>query len=237
MKTLETRIIEVIQRTHDVKSFRLEVKENIDFKAGQFFFITIKIEGKEVSKHFSFSNSPTERNYIEFTKRITESPFSKALDEIKPGDWVRIKLSLGSFTLDKASDKIAFLSGGIGITPIRSMCKYSTDKRLPIKIRLLYGNAKEEDIIFRTDFEKMQKANKNLRIIYTLTSPEIDKNKWNGVTGYIDAGMIRKEIPDFNERVFYMCGPSLMVQKLKDILKSDLEIKDDNIVIENFVGY
>lgn len=237
MKTLETRIIEVIQRTHDVKSFRLEVKENIDFKAGQFFFITIKIEGKEVSKHFSFSNSPTERNYIEFTKRITESPFSKALDEIKPGDWVRIKLSLGSFTLDKASDKIAFLSGGIGITPIRSMCKYSTDKRLPIKIRLLYGNAKEKDIIFRTDFEKMQKANKNLRIIYTLTSPEIDKNKWNGVTGYIDAGMIRKEIPDFNERVFYMCGPSLMVQKLKDILKSDLEIKDDNIVIENFVGY
>ncbi|MFC1576578.1 ferredoxin--NADP reductase [Candidatus Omnitrophota bacterium] len=237
MIEFETKVIDVIKRAPGVKSFRFEIKENANFKAGQFFFVTIKIGGEEKTKHFSFSNSPTEARYIEFTKRITVSPYSQALDKLKAGDWARLKMPVGLFTLKDESERVAFLSGGIGITPIRSMCKFATDKSLAKDLVLLYSNRTEEGIIFRQDFNEMQKANKRLRVIYTLTSPDIDKKKWSGRTGYINAEMIKEEIPDYEERVFYTCGPPAMVASLINVLKDDLKLSEDRIRSENFTGY
>jgi len=233
----ETKVIDVIKRAPGVKSFRLEREAKANFKPGQFFFFTIKIEGAERTKHFSFSNSPTEKEYIEFTKRITKSPFSKALDELKAGDWAKIKMPLGSFTFVGEYEKIAFLSGGIGITPIRSMSKFVTDKALPTDIVLLYGNRTEKDIIFRDDFDGMAKQNNAFRVIYTLTSPDIDKNAWQARTGRVDDNMIKEEIPDYKERVFYICGPPGMVASLVNILKDKLKLDESRIKTENFTGY
>ena len=61
MQELNVKIKEIIKRTPDVTSFRFEVPGQIEFKAGQFFQLTIKVGGKEGSKYFSFSNSPTEK--------------------------------------------------------------------------------------------------------------------------------------------------------------------------------
>ena len=237
MIEFEARVIEVIPRTHEVKSFRFGIKEGVKFKAGQFFSVSIKVEGLEAAKYFSFSNSPTEPGYAEFTKRITGSPFSQALDRLKIGDPALLKMPYGSFTFEGEYKKIAFLSGGIGITPIRSMCKFATDKRLPADIVLLYGNNTEEDIVFRQDLDEMRSLNKNFRVVYTLTSPVIDRQKWSGRTGYIDDKMIKEEITDYIDRVFYICGPSKMVETLKDILKNRVGIPEDRVKRENFAGY
>ncbi len=237
MIEFETEALDIIQRTHNVKSFRFRIKEDVDFKPGQFFFVTIKINGTDRTKHFSFSNSPTEKEYIEFTKRITDSEFSKALNKLKISDWAKLRMPYGSFTFEGEYEKITFLSGGIGITPIRSICKFVTDMKLPTDIILLYGNSREEDIIFRDDLDDIQAINKNIRIVYTLTSPDIDKKIWQGKTGYIDDEMIREEIADYKERVFYICGPPKMAVSLADILKNKLDIQENKIKTENFIGY
>ncbi len=237
MTEFETEVLDIIQQTHNVKSFRFKIKNDVYFKPGQFFLVAIKIEGKEATKHFSFSNSPTEKGYVEFTKRITGSPFSKALDKLKIGDRTRLKMPFGSFTFEGECEKIALLSGGIGITPLRSICKFATDRRLPTDIVLLYGNNREEDIIFRQDLDKMSQVNKNMRIVHTLTAPDIDKKIWQGRTGYIDDEIIKGEISDYKERVFYICGPPKMVEDLVNILKNKLSLQEDKIKIENFVGY
>jgi len=237
MIKFETEVLDIVQRTHNVKSFRFKIKEDVDFKPGQFFFVTLKIDGTERTKHFSFSNSPTEKGYVEFTKRITDSKFSQALERLKTGDWARLKMPYGSFTFEGEYKKIAFLSGGIGITPIRSICKFATDSMLPTDMVLLYGNNREEDIIFRQDLDNMQSVNKNLRIVYTLTSPDIDRKTWQGRIGYIDDKMIKEEISDFNERVFYICGPPKMVESLINSLRNKLSAQQDKIRIENFIGY
>lgn len=237
MIEFETELINIIQRTHNVKSFRFVTKENAKFKPGQFFFVTINIDGTQRTKHFSFSNSPTEKGYAEFTKRITESEFSGALERLKIGDQVRLKMPYGAFTFEGEYEKIAFLSGGIGITPIRSICKFATDMRLTTDIALLYGNNREEDIIFRQGLDEMSSIDKNIHIVYTLTSQNIDKESWQGRIGYIDDKMIKEEIPDFSERIFYLCGPPKMVEGLNVILKNKLNLKEDNIKTENFVGY
>ena len=236
MITFETKVLDIIQRTPNVKSFRFKTQKGADFKPGQFFFVGIQVNGQEQTKHFSFSNSPTEKGYIEFTKRVTDSEFSKALDNLKIGDWAKIKMPLGSFTFSGEYKKIAFLSGGIGITPIRSICKFIIDSKLPTDAALLYGNNIEKDIIFKDDFNEMASANKNINVVYTLTSTDIDKT-WHGRTGYIDDKMIKQEIPDYSERTFYMCGPPKMVEGLSDILKNKLTITSDKIKTENFIGY
>ncbi len=237
MVVFETEVSDVIQRTDNVKSFRFRVEEDVDFKPGQFLSVSIKVEGTERTKHFSFSNSPTEKGYIEFTKRITDSEFSGALDRLKAGDWARLKMPYGSFTFRGEYEKIAFLSGGIGITPIRSICKFAADMRLPTDIVLLYGNSKEQDIIFRQDLDEMAAANKNIRVVYTLTSPDVDRQAWHGRTGYIDEKMIKEEMPDYKERTFYMCGPPKMVGSLVNVLDNKLSMQEDKIKTENFVGY
>ncbi|MBL7157694.1 MAG: FAD-dependent oxidoreductase [Candidatus Omnitrophica bacterium] len=236
MVEFETRLIDVIERTNTVKSFRFEEKPGEGFKPGQFFSLTIKVGLADQTKYFSFSNSPTEKGYIEFTKRITESEFSKALDKLEAGDIAKIKMPLGKFTLEEEHEKIAFLSGGIGITPIRSMCKFVVDKKLKTDIVLLYSNRTEAGIIFRGDFDDMV-GRSNLRVVHTLTSSDIDKKAWKGRTGYITDTMIKEEIPDYKERIFYICGPPKMVEGMANILKDKLALSKDKIRTENFAGY
>ena len=236
-KELDTEIKEIIQRTHNVKSFRFRIKEDVDFKPGQFFFVTIKIGGVERTKHFSFSSSPTEKGYVEFTKRITESEFSKALDRLRVGDWARLKMPYGAFTFEGEYRNLAFLSGGIGVTPIRSITKFVVDKKISTDMVFLYGNRTEADIIFKDDFDDIQRTSGNFRVRYTLAGPDTGSKKWPGRRGYIDADMVKEEIPDYKERVFYICGPPVMVVTLVDILRNSLGIAEDSIKTENFTGY
>jgi len=236
VKEFETKVVEIIQRTHDIKSFRFAVPEDIDFKPGQFFRVTIRIKEQEATKHFSFSNSPTEKGYVEFTKRITNSEFSQALDQLKIGDWAKIKMPYGLFTFEGEYEKIAFLIGGIGITPVRSICKYVCDRKLPTDIVIIYGNKTEKDIAFHEDFSKMAAENNRLRVVYTLDNP-IDKTVWEGRIGLINSRMVKEEIPDYLERVFYICGPPKMVNSLISVIHNELKIDNGKIILENFSGY
>jgi len=235
MLQFETKVIGIIDRAPGVKSFRFESKESVLYKPGQFFFVGINIDGEERTKHFSFSSSPTEAGYIEFTKRLTESPYSKALTSLSVGEKVKLKMPYGNFTFLGEYKKIAFLSGGIGITPIRSICKYVFDKKTDTDVVLLYGNNTEKDIIFKEDLDKI--AKENIKVLYTLTSSLVDRKAWRGKLGFIDEKMIKDEIPDYKERIFYICGPPLMVKSLTDILKDRCNVKNENIKLENFTGY
>ena len=237
MEEFKSQVTDIIDRTPGVKSFRFEKKESMSFRAGQYFLLTIDVAGEKRTKPFSFSSSPTE-GYIEFTKRITGSDFSKALGLLGLGDLVGIKMPYGKFTLRDGDRKIALLSGGIGITPFRSICKFSSDKKLDVDIVLLYGNNTENDIIFKDDLDAMQRKNTRFRAVYTITSPEaIQRGCTCGRTGFIDECMIDEEIPDHKDRIFYVCGPPAMVDCLVNLLKNKLSIPEDKIIIEHFAGY
>ena len=63
-----------------------------------------------------------------------------------------------------------------------------------------------------------------------------NNNSWKGVTGFINGEMIKKEIADYKERIFYLCGPPGMVKVLQGII-SELGISDNRIRVEYFTGY
>jgi len=230
---LEVKIKEIIQRTSDVKSFRLEVQDGKDFKAGQFCCVSLKTE-TECKRYLSISSSPTEKGYIEFTKKITQSDFSKVLDSLKPGDVIKVQYPFGRFTLDEPNAKIAFLSGGIGITPIRSISKFVVDKNLGTDIILIYANRSIKDIVFKEDFELMQRYYSKLKVTHVLSEPA---SGFICVVGLINAQVIKNEVPDFLERKFYICGPPSMVEAMKKILLDELVLSKENIITEQFQGY
>ena len=229
----ETNVKEIIQRTHNVTSFRFPRPAELNYKAGQFLFVTLKADGKELSKHFSFSSSPTEKTHIEFTKKLSDSDFSNALRELKSGDWARIDAPYGKFTFEGEHEKIGLLGGGIGITPFMGICKYCTDMCLDTKVTLLYGNRTEEDIVFRKELEALQEQNKNLKIVFTLNEAD---SGWKGATGFITADMVKKEIPDYRDTVFYTCGPPAMVEIMGKLIEQ-LGLPKTQLKREYFTGY
>jgi ferredoxin-NADP reductase len=234
-KEVTRRVIEVIPRTYNVKSIRVGDPGDVPYTAGQFMTVSLG-EGREWMHYLTISSSPTEKGFVEFTKKITESPFSRKLDRVAPGDTVAVKYPFGTFTL-KGDAKVAFLSGGIGITPIRSICRFATDEKLPVDIAVLYGNRAARDVVFKDDFDAMQKENPALHVAYTFSSPEGAEETKCGRTGYIDAAMITDVVPDYRERVFYICGPPAMVESLIGVLRDTLGMGKDKIIRENFTGY
>jgi ferredoxin-NADP reductase len=232
LNELKVKIKEIIQRTPNVKSVRVAI-EKPDFKAGQFLNACF-IREKQCRRYLSISSYPTEKGYIEFTKKITESDFSKMIQSVKPGEIIEVQYPFGKFTLDDPKAKVAFLSGGIGITPIRSICKYVVDTNLGTDMALVYANRSIEDIVFRQDFEQMEKVYSKLKVAHVLYEPTPG---FKCTVGLINAQVIKDEVPDYSERKFYICGPPLMVVAMEKILSQELGLPEEKIIKEQFQGY
>ncbi len=240
MWQFETIVSEVIRRTPDIKTFRFNLgdQKDVRYKSGQYFFVTIRISGREAIHHFTISSSPTEteqKGYVEFTKRITASDYSQALDRIKPGDWVRLRGAEGDFTLPTRKLNLAFLSGGIGITPLRSMLRYITDKNLDFDLVLIYGNNTWENIAFREELEEIANTHHSIRVEFVLSGPDFPTG-WEGKKGFITKELVTELMPDYQGRTFYLSGPLRMVVALEEQL-AVIKVPQEQVKRDYFPGY
>ncbi len=229
----EEKTIDIIKRTNDVKSFRFRRPEGFDYKPGQYILVSLEVEGKVITKAFSLSSSPTEKDHIEFTKKLTGHPFSNVLDNMKIGDSAVISGPFGKMIFEGEYAKVALLSGGIGITPMISICRYCTDLHLDADIVLIYSNKTENDLAFREELDEMMHNNSNLKVVYTLTRAS---ESWTGCRERICENMVVREIPDYRERQFLICGPPEMVRSMEEMLAL-MNIPKDMVKKEALAGY
>lgn len=226
------RVIEVTPRGDLAFSIRFSRPDSFLFLPGQFIFITIGTGTAALTRHLSISSSPSD-SFLEVTKGMTGHPFAEALRGLKAGDEIVVRGPLGSFTFRSDFDKVAFIAGGIGITPLWSMIRYATDMLYNSDITLLYSAKTEPEILFREKMTEIAKANLHLNIVITLTE---SVPGWGGHTGRINRGMIENEIPDWRERVFFTSGPPAMVDAIVAILR-EMDLPEDHIRSEYFTGY
>ncbi len=232
MSEWNIKLIEKIERTLDIKSFRFKCPDDLNYLPGQFFFIYIpKEDGTMIMHHFSFSSSPTE-SYVEFTTRIRDSEFKKRLDQLPIGFSVKANSVSGKFTLSNGFSKVVFICGGIGITAARSNIRWAKDTQAQIDIILLYGNRNFQTIAFNKELEKL--SGDYLKIIHILSDPA---EEWKGPTGQINAEFIRSSVPDYKERVWFISGPPAMVKSITTILTEEIGVDLENVKRENYVGY
>lgn len=210
----------------------------IDFKAGQFFFITIpKLNYPDDHgnrRHFSIVNSPNEKNIITMTTRIREeSGFKKTLRELPVDSEVEIGEILGNFVLPQDYDKsLVFIAGGIGITPFMSMLHLIDEEKFPYKITLIYSNRDQESTAFLNELEEIKNRNENIKLVFTMT----EDLSWKGENRKIDGQFITDHIADFKDKTFYISGPPAFNEAIVKNL-NELKIEDKNIFAENFSGY
>jgi glycine betaine catabolism B len=208
------------------------------FAPGQYMEFTLDHphpDARGNRRYFTIASSPTEETVhlgVRFYKR--GSSFKRALYALDPRTKILGAQIAGDFTLPQdRSQKLAFIAGGIGITPYRSMLKYLLDTRQRRDIILIYANRTAEEIAYKDVLGEAEKR-LGVKVFYTLTGSSAPAS-WAGSTGRIDEHMIRKTITDYQERLFYISGPPEMVNDSEQALRN-IGVRRDRIKKDFFPG-
>ncbi len=210
----------------------------LKFVAGQFAeFILVDppyTDAQGNDRSFSFASSPAEE-LVMIATRMRESAFKKSLRALPIGTGIDFMGPMGSFTLHKdASRPAVFLTGGIGITPVRSIVAHATEERLGHRLYVFYSNKTRALTAFFEDFQEWSRENPNLVFIPTLDGEQ--PANWPFELGMIDEAMLRRHIHDLQRPIYYVVGPPPMVVAMKTLLEK-IGVDELQIRIEDFTGY
>jgi ferredoxin-NADP reductase len=208
---------------------------DFEFKPGQYARITllepIHNDAEGNSRLFSLASSP-KKDYIMFTTRALDSAFNKNILEMPIGAKAEISDFGGNTVLhEDATIPAVFLIGGIGITPVRCMVEHIISEKLPYKAYLFYSNPVASSMAFFDEFENWAKKYQGFKFIPTIDDTS-DKS-WKYEYGYINKEMVLKYVDDVTKPIYYIVGPTVMVEAMEKIL-TDLNVDVKNIKLEKF---
>jgi ferredoxin-NADP reductase len=221
-------------------AFHFEKPEGFAFKAGQFGDFTLISPGETDAegniRGFSLASAPYEGD-LTFATRMRDTAFKRVLRTMDIGTEVSLDAPYGSFTLhNNPRTPAVFLTGGIGVTPVRSIVLQAAHDNLPHRIFLFYSNRRPEDAAFLDELMEAQQTNPNYTFIGMMTEMENSGRKWDGETEYINKAMLEKYVGDLTLPIYYLAGPASMVTAIRKTL-NEAGVDDDNIRTEEFSGY
>lgn len=240
MPIYKVKLIAKQEVAEGTMAFTFEKPEGFTFKAGQWSDFSLlnpketDVEGN--TRGFSLANSPDAENLMVAT-RLRDTAFKRVLKDLPLGTELKLEGPGGSFTLhhNKAIPAV-YLTGGIGITPIRSIVLLAAQEKLPQQIFLFYSNNRPEDAAFLDELKSLESENPNYKFIPTMTTMDKSKKEWHGELGFINKKMLEKYIKDLLKPIYYISGPAVMVTAMRTML-NETGIDDDNIRTEEFSGY
>ena len=234
---IRLQLTEIQQISDQVYNYVFHPDRRFSFLPGQYMEWTlpgVPYDSRGNRRTFTIASSPTEPNIqvgLKYYDRA--SAYKSTFTRLRVGDSVFASQLAGNFTIDPADNrKLAFIAGGIGITPFRSMITYIVDQNLQRDITLLYVVSDVAELAYHRDFLVARKA--GIRYIPIVTQPGVAAP---GVLNTkLSPDVIRKLIPDYGERNFYISGPNRMVDGTKGYLR-DLGVSLANIKTDHFSGY
>jgi ferredoxin-NADP reductase len=221
-------------------AFTFEKPEGFTFKSGQYGEFTLinptETDAEGNTRIFSLTNAPSDTDLMIAT-RLRDTAFKRDLKVLALGSELKFKAPNGSFILhnNKAIPAV-YLTGGIGITPVRSIVMQAAKDKLSQKIYLFYSNNRPEDAAFLDELATLVNENSNYKFIPTMTAMDKSKKEWHGELGYINKKMLEKYLEDLAEPIYYISGPAAMVAAMRKML-NEAGIDEDNIRTEEFSGY
>lgn len=232
------KLIEKREVAEGTMAFFFEKPKNFRYAPGQFAYYAIGEKGlfkKKITRHFSLVTVPSEERIGFATRMRSASDFKNMLKEYPLGSEVDVDGAYGEFVLErKETEPLIFLAGGIGITPFFSMLKEETKAPAGRKVTLFYANRNPRSAAFLEELQKME--NENVRIVPIMSETELPAQEWPGERGRIDAALIKKYCPEYQNSRFYIAGPPEMVKAMKETLLG-MDVPSKRIKMENFAGY
>lgn len=215
LATRDLQIVEIIEETPDTRSFVLRTADGgaLEYKAGQFLtFVFKRHHGKEIRRSYSISSCPDLHEPLTVTvKRIPNGEISRILMErTYPGDQLTTIGASGFFVLPenmKTVRRIVFIAAGSGITPVFSLVKSVMYSHPGVEVLLIYSNKNVKHTIFHGELRRLQQKYSEKFSVEYLFSYSHDVARARLTPETLANILTRKQVDDFSNTLFYICGP------------------------------
>ena len=220
-------VVEVIEETPNIKSFRLVLNDDakmksFSFQPGQVGQLSLFGAGEST---FVINSPPTRMDYLQFSvMRVGE--VTTRLHQLRPGDQVGVRAPLGKpFPVgDMKGKNILFIGGGIGMAPLRTLFTYMLDNRDDFKnITLLYGARTPNDLTYQAELPDWL----GREDVNTVLCIDNEYPGWEHKVGLIPNILLEMN-PSPENTVAITCGPPIMIKFTLEALKK-LEFQDEQI--------
>jgi ferredoxin-NADP reductase len=237
--TFETALIGRELVADRTMAFRFAKPADWTYRAGQFVDITLldppETDPEGNTRGFSISSAPSE-DVIMITTRLRGTAFKRVLQSMPLGTQVKIEGPFGDLRLHHAARPAVVLTGGIGITPFRSILVEAIRAGgLPYPVVVLYANRRPQDAAFLDELRELSAKEPNLTFLPTMSALDAS-DSWDGERGRIDAAMLERHLEGLSNAIYYLTGPPGMVNGLRTMLV-DSGVDEDDIRTEEFTGY
>ncbi|MHA4846432.1 FAD-binding oxidoreductase [Flavitalea antarctica] len=223
MEPAIVRIISAEMVTHNVRRFKVERPDGLNFVSGQAADVSINTpELKDEIRPFTFTGL-NDWEHLEFTIKIyaDHNGVTNHLGKVNAGDELIIH---GVFGAINYLGEGVFIAGGAGVTPYISIFRQLKKENKIGNNMLIFSNRTSKDIILKDEFTEMLGE----RFINTLTEEKSNQFEHRRV----DSQYLSEKIKDFSQ-YFYICGPDPMIEAIKKNLLS-LGADEKKIIIEEF---
>ena len=209
------RVVRTRQDTRDTVTLQLEPVDGVPlkFSAGQFTMLHAFGVG-EVP--ISISGDPTKEGLLEHTIRNVGS-VSGALVAAAPGTILAVRGPFGTGwdVSDGIGGDVVFITGGIGLAPLRpAILELLANREKYNRVALLYGARTPEDILFGDELRKWADL---LGIVVEVTVDSGPHN-WRGRVGLVTQ-LIPRIAFDPANTVALVCGPEVMMRACATALR------------------
>lgn len=186
------------------------------FDAGQHALLRLSTEQGPDLRPLSLAGPP-DGDTLQFATRAGDSAFKGAFVALRPGDHVTVSRPMGGLSYDAARPAV-FIAGGIGITPLRSLLFSDVDAG-DAPVRLLFSNRSAEEIPFLDELTSLPRRRPNLSITWILTAPPAGAAPVPVQVGRISADLLRGQVAELPDALFYVTGPAPMVDDVRTMLR------------------
>ncbi len=212
----------------DVAWFRFGKPDGYTFTPGQYLTLTLATAEGEQTKPFTHSEAPRDP-YLEITTRLSGSAFKNALGALESGERVHVAGPAGRLRLPAGAERIAFLVGGVGITPARSMLRDAWQRGFVWSDAVVfYGNRDPSCMPYADELAEM--ASSEVRVVNVVERAD---ESWTGYRGFVTADIVRENVDPHDGRVFCVSGPPVMVEAMERVL-DELGVESDRRLVERF---
>jgi ferredoxin-NADP reductase len=220
-------------------AFRFAKPSDWTYRAGQFVDITFlhppETDAEGNTRGFSISSAPSE-DVIMITTRLRDTAFKRVLRTMPLGTGVRIEGPFGDLRLHHAARPAVVLTGGIGITPFRSiLVEAIASGGLPYRVVVFDANSRPGAAPFLDELSQLADRDPNLGFVPTMSDLGPGA-MWDGERGRIDGPMLERHLAGVDGPIYYLTGPPGMVHGLRTMLV-DRGVDEDDIRTEEFTGY
>jgi ferredoxin-NADP reductase len=221
-------------------AFEFEKPAAWTFDAGQFIDMTllkpVETDAEGDTRGFSIASAPFEDTFMIAT-RMRNTAFKRVLKTLPLGSEVKIEGPFGDLRLhNNVARPAVIVSGGIGITPFRSILMQAVNEKRTHRIFFFYANRRPEDAVFLEDMRALARESATFTFVPTMTEMDKSHLPWDGERGRIDQQMLTRYLAGITSAIYYVTGPPGMVKGLRTVLKAS-GVDSDDIRTEEFTGY